>query len=59
MTPEIGLFLATLKGVLELGWPALVTVFLFIVWRKLERTQERLDECLTDDNDEDPDLTAI
>lgn len=43
MTPEL---LNVLRDILQLGWPALVTVMVIVLWKKLESLDEKLHDCL-------------
>lgn len=52
MNPGNMELLDVLRGILELGWPALVTIFLVVLWRKLEAIDSQLHDCLGNEEEE-------
>jgi len=46
---EAKTLLELLREILELGWPALATIFLIILWRRLNTVEAELHDCLKGD----------
>lgn len=50
MTPgETDAIMTVLRQLLELGWPAIVLLFIAILWRRMVAIEKELHDCLRDE----------
>lgn len=47
-----------LRQLLELGWPAIVLLFISILWRRMIAIEKELHDCLREDDTEIPRKTG-